>query len=428
MIPRPLGVNPLLTISAIAERGTALLAAVKGWEIDYDLDGGAAPSPEPAATRASKPGLRFTEKMSGFWAPASRPAADLEDYEEGEGSGAKAARSITFVLTLATDDLGAVTASLATPMTAMGTVVIPDISTEPTTVEGGSFELLVADDELDHDVRHMRYHLPLVAVCGARYHMDGFKLVRPGTVTEAWPDTSTLYVTLRAEGATGDVVGLGVLHIQLEDFCHQLRTMTVTGPVSQVERLELLEALRGMTPCDQAHLRGHEDLTRIGEATEASRLDYRVTEVIVALFRHLAGAKADPHLDPPVEGCVGEHALLQQLGSRHGVGAATEDRHRAVAEVLHESSARRGQYSVVELEVASAETSGGLGADGGKERGRPDDVGEHECQVFRQCHWHSRPVVRQVPRNVVSACAACHLGYLPRVPVVPVVPVVGESW
>ena len=47
VIPRPLGVNPLLTISAVAERCCALLAQDRGWQINYQL-----PS-KPASHRPS---------------------------------------------------------------------------------------------------------------------------------------------------------------------------------------------------------------------------------------------------------------------------------------------------------------------------------------------------------------------------------------
>jgi cholesterol oxidase len=37
VIPRPLGVNPLFTISAVAERACVLMADERGWKFDYDL-------------------------------------------------------------------------------------------------------------------------------------------------------------------------------------------------------------------------------------------------------------------------------------------------------------------------------------------------------------------------------------------------------
>jgi cholesterol oxidase len=65
VVPRPLAVNPLLTISAISERSAALLAADRGWDVEEG------PTPRLVAPPGSRrPGIRFTERMAG-WAGTS---------------------------------------------------------------------------------------------------------------------------------------------------------------------------------------------------------------------------------------------------------------------------------------------------------------------------------------------------------------------
>ncbi len=239
IVPRPVGVNPLLTISALAERAAALLAAAEGWKIDDTPAGPAAPTTAPPPPPV-KPGLRFTERMVGFWAAGGTPdVGNLAQYEEAARQGEAAGSTLSFELTLSTDDLRAETADLARPMAAFGTVDAPALSPDPLMVEGGQFQLLAADDPVDTEVRHMWYRLPVAATDGRRYHVAGFKVVAPGALDEVWAATTTLYVTLRHDGPTGPVLGRGVLRIKPEDFAKQLRTMTVTGPVGWWERLEL---------------------------------------------------------------------------------------------------------------------------------------------------------------------------------------------
>src|SRR5262249_4324851 len=62
IIPRSLGCNPLLTICALAERACALLAADRGWTIDYAL-----PSVPRPRLRVDTIGVEFTERMAGHF-------------------------------------------------------------------------------------------------------------------------------------------------------------------------------------------------------------------------------------------------------------------------------------------------------------------------------------------------------------------------
>ncbi|HET6794114.1 MAG TPA: GMC family oxidoreductase N-terminal domain-containing protein, partial [Acidimicrobiales bacterium] len=176
VVPLPLGVNPFLTISALAERGIALLAADRGWNISYQLPPMPPPGPPGppggAASRltggASSPpaGLELREQMEGFWSAASVPAPNLQAFLTARDNGRSRGDTIRFDLTLSSDDVRAVIDDQATPMTAQGSVTIRGLSgrSEDTlTVENGEFVLLAADDPVDPSVRHMHYRLPLVS-------------------------------------------------------------------------------------------------------------------------------------------------------------------------------------------------------------------------------------------------------------------------
>jgi cholesterol oxidase len=236
VVPLPLGVNPLLTISALTERSMALLCTERGWH--------STPT-EPIEPLTPKPndgdvGLRFTERMSGCWSPDIAPSTGqlapfLTDEQASRGL---PERQVSFVLTLASNDIASVIEDLDTPMTVVGTVSAPGLSPQPLTVEQGEFQLMVADDP-DPSIRHMRYSLPLASVSGERFHLEGFKVLAPGQIGEVWEATSTLYATIRRGGSDGELVGRGVLRIAPSDFARQLRTVQVLGPVGRTARLKI---------------------------------------------------------------------------------------------------------------------------------------------------------------------------------------------
>ncbi|MGH7325547.1 MAG: GMC family oxidoreductase N-terminal domain-containing protein [Candidatus Rokuibacteriota bacterium] len=208
--PRPLGVNPLLTISAVAERCCALLAADRGWRIDYML-----PSAPRGVTPPQRLGLRFTETMRG----------QLAD------------KPCEFTLTITSDDLDRMLSDERHAASIIGTVSAPALSPDPLLARG-TFNLLVRDPDRVN-TRLMRYRMTLTAENGRRFFFDGTKIIHDDPGLDFWGDTTTLFVTVREGGdASGPAVGAGELHIQPDDFLKQLSTIQVLHATTPEQRLE----------------------------------------------------------------------------------------------------------------------------------------------------------------------------------------------
>ena len=228
-LPRSVGVNPLFTISAVAERSMAILAREHGWTIDYTL-----PSAPKGAAAAAVPSLEFTEKMSGWWSRG--PEAD---FEKAAAAGKDAKSPLSFTLTIRAEDARALIDAPPHRATIFGTVDAPALSPQALTVSDGEFILFDADPD-SADERRMRYRMVLHSIDGKSWYFDGYKRVHSGGFLHAWPDTSTLYITVR-EGAdaSAPVAGRGVLRILPNDFRRQMTTMKVEGASGIAERLKI---------------------------------------------------------------------------------------------------------------------------------------------------------------------------------------------
>jgi cholesterol oxidase len=228
VVPRPLGVNPLLTISALAERCCALLTQDRGWTIDYTL-----PSVplKPAPPRAL--GIQFSETMNGY---ISTQITD--DYQAAADRGRDVDSQFCFTLTIISDDLDHMLADPMHQARIIGTVNAPALSPDPITVTEGVFNLFVND--LDHvDGRQMRYRMKLSTAESRHYYFVGFKSIHDDRGLDVWPDTTTLYVTVyEGDNDAGQVAARGILTIRPEDFMTQLTTMTVLNATSVEQRLE----------------------------------------------------------------------------------------------------------------------------------------------------------------------------------------------
>jgi cholesterol oxidase len=230
IVPCSLGVNPLLTISGLAERCAALIAKDRGWTIDYSLLAQLQPPQEKA-----RPGIRFTETMRGY---ASTKV--LDDFQVAADQGRDDNSPLEFTQTIVLEDVEQMVLDPGHPGKMVGTVSAPFLSTKPLEVSSGQFNLFVTDPE-SVDTRLMRYRMVLNSEEGKQYYFEGTKIVHDGPGFDLWHDTTTLFVTLREGGdQAGKVIAKGILTIAPADFLRQLRTMEAINTSSESERLKTL--------------------------------------------------------------------------------------------------------------------------------------------------------------------------------------------
>jgi cholesterol oxidase len=234
VIPVPLGVNPLLTISALAERCCALIAQDKHWTIDYTL-----PSAPPGPPAPLTVGIEFTERMQGY---ISTSVTDVSaaGYARGEDAGQRENSPFSFVLTIAAQDADRLVHDPGHEARMLGEVQAPALSPHPLVVTEGWFSLFIRDPERVA-TRDMRYRMRMISREGKGYFFTGFKYVHDGSGLDMWPATTTLYVSIQAgPDDSGPVLATGILRIKPLDFLRQLRTMQVLNAASEVARLEKL--------------------------------------------------------------------------------------------------------------------------------------------------------------------------------------------
>ena len=219
VMPRSLGVNPLLTISAVAERVCALAAQDRGWSIGFNLPS----QPKKAAPAVAAVGIQFTERMAGEWKTADAKTSPLE-----------------FTLTIISEDLDAMLADPRHRAGMTGTVTAPALSKTPLVASAAEFELFV-ENTAQVETRNMVYRMKLLSEEGPTYFFEGKKIIRQNSILDIWHDTSTLYITLHSGAdATAPVLGQGELHIAPADFAKQMTTMQVANAQTPQQRLQAI--------------------------------------------------------------------------------------------------------------------------------------------------------------------------------------------
>ena len=237
-MPRSLGVNPLLTISALGERCCALIAQDHGWTIGYQL-----PSKPKAKAVPAVRGIEFSEKMAGHLSktlinPGQIHAIPRDEYLASESDGKEKHGDFAFVLTIVGHDLERYVTDENYQATAAGWVEAPFLSPEPLTCTDGRFTVFIANPARP-ETKQMRYSFKMAAADGRTYRLEGFKIIHHDAPLDLMTDTTTLFTTVWEVTATKELkLAQGVLHVHPDDFAKQMTTIKAVNARSPKESLE----------------------------------------------------------------------------------------------------------------------------------------------------------------------------------------------
>lgn len=181
--------------------------------------------------------LEFTERMAGHCTvPAQELSLPLERSRFAIAEKDENARDLEFTLTIRINDLDRFIADPDLLADVSGTVTSPLLG-GTCKVDGGAFNLFTrpgVSPDLDA-AKEMHYKLFLRDSAGNPLTLYGFKEIVKEDGIDAWNETTTLYTYIWeghedfSAGPKRRLRALGVLHISVADFLHQLTTFKVSG-------------------------------------------------------------------------------------------------------------------------------------------------------------------------------------------------------
>lgn len=232
VIPRPIGTNPLLTISALAERSCKLIAHEWNLPLSYEF----IPVSDETHPHIETPiGIQFTETMKGFMS-----LNELDGYESGYLKGKQENSPFEFTLSILSEDVFSFVSVHHHEAGMMGTMKAPALSEHPLISLQGIFNLFVIDPE-DPERKKMHYSTRLVSQEGEKFYFEGYKEVHNDKGLDVWLDTTTLFINLYKGDSNRDpLIGKGKLMIELKDFMIQLKTIRAINSPTKVKGVKAI--------------------------------------------------------------------------------------------------------------------------------------------------------------------------------------------
>jgi cholesterol oxidase len=175
-------------------------------------------------------GLECTEELKGFCTRAVRDAAQPEDYRSAADLAQQENSFLDFKLTILIEDVREFIESKEHQARAEG-YVDSSVFGRKRRVEEGTFNLFIEGGR--KPTKRIVYRLKFFGDDGARYLLDGYKVIRDDPGLDLWADNTTLYTTVRVGWGDDDrVAGQGIMYVSVVGFLEQLSTYRVRNSPS----------------------------------------------------------------------------------------------------------------------------------------------------------------------------------------------------
>ncbi|GIK07468.1 hypothetical protein Aspvir_003134 [Aspergillus viridinutans] len=253
-----LGVNPLATISALAERSLSLITENSGLSIDLETKNGSLDAcSKPKVSRSdhqlnnvngsnetSQPiGWQFTELLRGHISVEPNIKSFALSETAGKGSSCALQMFLTVEICKRSKDIrGSRYEGICT-----GTVSCFALSRATLKVLSGTVDFFT-QVEASAELTTISYHLQLISVEGTQYRLEGRKDIDSNiafSIRKTWEATTTVNVSIAR--LDGTKVGAGALHISLPHFQKQMRTFRMTKDFNVGLLLSLMAFLISFT-------------------------------------------------------------------------------------------------------------------------------------------------------------------------------------